>query len=93
MTMELMHGKKDRPESPPSRLILYLKTRSPDYREQIRKIKCSRDTHQAQEVYSAIERATNTYGPVKPKVWFLDAPMFCSHFPYDSLLEKKLKTQ
>ncbi|PKI62678.1 hypothetical protein CRG98_016949 [Punica granatum] len=66
-TMELTHGKKDTPKDPPSQLIIYLKTRSPDHKEQIRKIKCSRDTHQAQEVYSAIERAMNTYGPVKSK--------------------------
>ncbi|KAK4798434.1 hypothetical protein SAY86_030760 [Trapa natans] len=67
VTMELMHGKNDAREAPPSRLILYLKARAPDQREQIRKIKCNRDTHQAQEVYSAIERSTNTYGPVKAK--------------------------
>lgn len=71
--MELTHGKKDGPDAPPSRLILYLKARSPDYREQIRKIKCSRDTHQAQEVYSAIELAMNTYGPAKLKVRFCDS--------------------
>ncbi|XVE82332.1 hypothetical protein DITRI_Ditri15bG0139900 [Diplodiscus trichospermus] len=61
-TMELTQGKKDQPKAPPSRLILYLKTRSTDTKDQIRIVKCSRDTHQALEVYSSIERAMITYG-------------------------------
>ncbi|XP_017974971.1 PREDICTED: uncharacterized protein LOC18603726 [Theobroma cacao] len=61
-TMELTQGKKDQPKAPPSRLILYLKTRPTDTKEQVRVIKCSRDTHQALEVCSSIERAMNTYG-------------------------------
>ncbi|KAK4759220.1 hypothetical protein SAY87_022351 [Trapa incisa] len=67
MTMELMHRKNDARKAPPSLLILYVKSQAPDYREQIRKIKCSRGSHQAQEVYSAIDLAKNTYGPVKAK--------------------------
>ncbi|XP_022721975.1 uncharacterized protein LOC111279261 isoform X3 [Durio zibethinus] len=61
-TMELTQGKKDQPKAPPSRLILYLKTRSTNTKEQIRVIKCCQDTHQALEVYSSIERALITYG-------------------------------
>ncbi|XWS14258.1 hypothetical protein CRYUN_Cryun36dG0107400 [Craigia yunnanensis] len=61
-TMELTQGKKDQPKAPPSQLILYLKTRSTDTKEQVRVIKCCRDTHQALEVYSSIERAMITYG-------------------------------
>lgn len=69
-TMELTQGKKDQPKAPPSRLILYLKTRPTDTKEQVRVIKCSRDTHQALEVYSSIERAMNTYGQNLAKVSF-----------------------
>ncbi|TYI07189.1 hypothetical protein ES332_A10G210100v1 [Gossypium tomentosum] len=61
-TMELTQGKKDQFKAPPSRLILYLRTRPSDTREQARIVKCSRDTHQAREVYSSIERAMKTYG-------------------------------
>lgn len=69
-TMELTQGKKDQPKSPPSRLLLYLKIRSTDTKEQVRVIKCSRDTHQALEVYSSIERAMITYGLNLSKVSF-----------------------
>ncbi|OMO58553.1 hypothetical protein COLO4_34529 [Corchorus olitorius] len=62
-TMELTQGKKDQPKAPPSRLILYLKSRATDAKEQVRIIKCSRDTRQALEVYSSVEQAMNTYGP------------------------------
>lgn len=61
-TMELTHGKKDLPKSPPSRLILYLKVRPTETKEQVRAIKCSRDTHQALDIYSSITRALHTYG-------------------------------
>ncbi|KAI4370200.1 hypothetical protein MLD38_018571 [Melastoma candidum] len=67
ITMELTHGKKDLPKSPCSRLILYLKPRQPELREQIRIIKCSRDSDQASEIYSSIERAMTTYGPTRQK--------------------------
>ncbi|KAL5782083.1 hypothetical protein ACOSP7_007112 [Xanthoceras sorbifolium] len=62
VTMELTHGKKDHQKAPPSRLVLYLHLRSTEAKEQARVIKCSRETHQALEVYSSIERARNTYG-------------------------------
>ncbi|KAK8671255.1 hypothetical protein V6N13_037855 [Hibiscus sabdariffa] len=61
-TMELTQGKKDHLKAPPSRLILYLKTKSIDSKEQARVIKCTQDTNQALEVYNSIERAINTYG-------------------------------
>ncbi|KAK3187926.1 hypothetical protein Dsin_027487 [Dipteronia sinensis] len=62
VTMELTQGKKDQPKAPPSKLVLYLHIKSTETRDQVRVIKCSRDTHQALEVYSSIERARNTYG-------------------------------
>ena len=68
VTMELAHGKKDQPESPFSQLVLYLKTRPPEFKDQVRIIKCNCDTHQALDIYSSIERAMNTYGPGKSKV-------------------------
>ncbi|KAK8661863.1 hypothetical protein V6N13_091452 [Hibiscus sabdariffa] len=61
-TMELTQGKKDHLKAPPSRLILYLKTKSIDSKEQARVIKCTQDTNQALEVYNSIELAMNTYG-------------------------------
>ncbi|KAK6930330.1 Vacuolar protein sorting-associated protein 13, DH-like domain [Dillenia turbinata] len=67
VTMELTICKKDPPNAPPSRLVLYLRTRSNDPKEQVRIIKCSHDSHQALEVYSAIEQAMNTYGPTQSK--------------------------
>ncbi|KAH9766383.1 C2 domain-containing protein [Citrus sinensis] len=60
--MELTHGKKDNPKALPSRLVLYLHIKSTEMKEQVRIIKCSRETHQALEVYSSIEQARNTYG-------------------------------
>lgn len=68
MTMELTHGKKDLPDALPSRVILYLKTRSLDTKDQVRIIKCNPDSNQAFEVYSSIEQAKNTYGPNQSKV-------------------------
>ncbi|CAI0626123.1 unnamed protein product [Linum tenue] len=62
MTMELNHGKKDQQKSPPSKLLIYLQSRSTELREQFRQIKCSRETDQALEVYCSVERAMNTYG-------------------------------
>ncbi|EOA39345.1 hypothetical protein CARUB_v10012395mg [Capsella rubella] len=61
-TMELTDGKKDQPNSPPSRLILYLKAKPYDSKEQVRVVKCSPNTKQAFEVYSAIDQAINLYG-------------------------------
>ncbi|KAE8733152.1 hypothetical protein F3Y22_tig00001478pilonHSYRG00150 [Hibiscus syriacus] len=61
-TMELTQGKKDHFKAPPSQLILYLKTGPTDAKEQVRIIKCTRDTDQALQVYSSIERAMITYG-------------------------------
>lgn len=61
-TMELTDGKKDQPNSPPSRLILYLKSKPHDSKEQVRVVKCSPNTKQAFEVYSAIDQAINLYG-------------------------------
>ncbi|CAH2036004.1 unnamed protein product [Thlaspi arvense] len=62
VTMELTDGKKDQPNSPPSRLILYLKSKPHDSKEQVRVVKCSPNTKQAFEVYSAIDQAINLYG-------------------------------
>lgn len=69
-TMELTHGKKDKPKAPPSRLILYLQARSMDMKENHRIIKCIRETHQALQIYSSIQHALNTYGPGVSKVCF-----------------------
>ncbi|XP_020230234.1 uncharacterized protein LOC109811015 [Cajanus cajan] len=62
-TMELTHGKKDNPKGPPSRLILYLQSKSLDTKENFRIIKCISDTRQALQVYSSIDHALHTYGP------------------------------
>lgn len=62
VTMELTHGKKDNLKDLPSRLVLYLHIKSTEMKEQVRIIKCSRETRQALEVYSSIEQARNTYG-------------------------------
>lgn len=70
MTMELTHGKKDHPQAPPSRLIIYLKTRATELKEQVRVIKCNPETNQAFEVYVSIEQAANTYGSNLSKVGF-----------------------
>ncbi|KAK7291737.1 hypothetical protein RIF29_07114 [Crotalaria pallida] len=61
-TMELTHGKNDNPKGPPSRLILYLQSRSLDAKENVRIIKCTSESHQALEVYSSIEHALHSYG-------------------------------
>ncbi|KAK4265962.1 hypothetical protein QN277_026944 [Acacia crassicarpa] len=66
-TMELTNGKKDSPEAPPSRVILYLNHRSLDSKENVRIIKCNSESKQAFEVYLAIEHAMNTYGPNSSK--------------------------
>uniref|UniRef100_A0A7N0UXF0 PH domain-containing protein n=1 Tax=Kalanchoe fedtschenkoi TaxID=63787 RepID=A0A7N0UXF0_KALFE len=84
-TIELSHGKKDRPKSPHSRLILYLQTKSADVRDQIRIIKCVRETSQAMEVYDAIEQALNTYGPSKTKE-MLKRKMTKPYWPTDDSL-------
>ncbi|KAM7278379.1 hypothetical protein ACFE04_005513 [Oxalis oulophora] len=62
-TMELTYGKKDQQSSPPSRLLLYLQSKSNESKEQSRLVKCLRETPQALDVYSSIERAMHTYGP------------------------------
>lgn len=67
VTMELTHGKKDQQNSPPSRLVLYLQTRSTESKELIRVVKCNRESNQAFEVYSSIEQAMSTYGPSQSK--------------------------
>ncbi|KAK4405432.1 putative vacuolar protein sorting-associated protein 13A [Sesamum angolense] len=51
VTMELVHGKKDHPNAPPSRVVLYLQSKSLDAKDQTRKIKCERDSGQAFEIY------------------------------------------
>lgn len=70
VTMELIHGKKDHPIAPPSRVILYLHSKSLDTKDQHRIIKCNRDSNQAFEVYSSIEQARSTYGPTQSMVRF-----------------------
>lgn len=67
MTMELTHGKKDQPKAPPSLLILYLHTRSAELKDQVRYVKCIRESNQALEVYTSIERAMSTYGTNQAK--------------------------
>lgn len=62
VTMELSDGKKDPPNSPPSRLILYLKAKPHDPKEQFRVVKCIPNSKQAFDVYSAIDQAINLYG-------------------------------
>ncbi|KAL6576075.1 hypothetical protein OROHE_000546 [Orobanche hederae] len=87
-TMELIHGKKDNHNAPPSRVILYLHSKLLDGKEQIRIIKCHRDSNQAFEVYSSIEQARSTYGPahsmqalLKRKVTKPYSPMIDSVIP------------
>ncbi|XP_075085926.1 uncharacterized protein LOC107782497 [Nicotiana tabacum] len=67
VTMELTHGKKDLPNGPPSRLIMYLQSRSLEGKDQVRVIKCHRESNQAFEVYSSIEQARNVYGQSQSK--------------------------
>ncbi|GKV06822.1 hypothetical protein SLEP1_g18658 [Rubroshorea leprosula] len=61
-TIDLTHGKKDQPKAPPSRLILYLNIRPTEMKEQVRVIKCSRDTRQALDIHSSIIQAMQTFG-------------------------------
>lgn len=68
MTMELSPGKKDVINGPPSRLIIYLQSRSLEGKDQFRIVKCQRDSNQAFQVYSSIELARTTYGPSDSKV-------------------------
>lgn len=68
VTMELTHGKNDQQNAPPSRLVLYLQSRSTESKEIIRVIKCYRESNQAFEVYSSIEQAMSTNGPSQSKV-------------------------
>ena len=78
VTMELTDGKRDQPNSPPSRLILYLRSKSHDSKdlrsklhdskEQFHIVKCSPNTKQAFEVYSAIDLTINLYGQNASKV-------------------------
>ncbi|KAJ0228735.1 Vacuolar protein sorting-associated protein 13 [Hirschfeldia incana] len=91
VTMELTDGKRDQPNSPPSRLILYLRSKSHDSKdlrsklhdskEQFRIVKCSPNTKQAFEVYSAMDQSINLYGQnaskglVKSKVTRPYSPM------------------
>lgn len=67
VTMELTHGKKDLPNGAPSRLIMYLQSRTLEAKDQVRVIKCHRDSNQAFEVYSSIEQARSFYGPSQSK--------------------------
>lgn len=67
VTMELTRGKKDHQGSLPSRLILYLQTRSVDSNA-IRIIKCYRGSEQATDIYSSIQKSLNAYGPHASKV-------------------------
>lgn len=70
VTMEFAYGKKDTPKAPPSKLLLYLQAKSTETKEQVRVVKCCREIPQANDVYSAIERAKNTYGRNLSKVYF-----------------------
>ncbi|XP_076932508.1 uncharacterized protein LOC143598077 [Bidens hawaiensis] len=63
-TMELTTGKKDHPNAPPSKLILYLKSKSSsENNDHTRVIKCHRDTKQAIQVYTSIVQAMTRYAP------------------------------
>ncbi|RAL47445.1 hypothetical protein DM860_013410 [Cuscuta australis] len=68
VTMELSPGKKDAMNGPPSRLIIYLQSRSLEGKDQVRIIKCQPNSNQTFEVYSSIELARTTYGPRDSKV-------------------------
>lgn len=68
VTMEVTHGKKDQPNAPPSRVLLYLQTKSTESKDQVRTVKCNGDSNQAFKVYAAIEQAMSTYGPNQSKV-------------------------
>ncbi|CAN8243432.1 unnamed protein product, partial [Cochlearia groenlandica] len=61
VNMELTEGKKDPPKSSLSRLILQLKPKPHESKEQVRVVKCTPNTNQAFEVYSAIDQAINLY--------------------------------
>ncbi|KAJ8437020.1 hypothetical protein Cgig2_010365 [Carnegiea gigantea] len=63
VTMELTHGKKEQPKAPPSCVILYLRSKTIEPKDQVRKVKCNHESNQAFQVYTAIEQAMNTYGP------------------------------
>ncbi|KAK1282846.1 hypothetical protein QJS10_CPB22g00662 [Acorus calamus] len=68
--MELVQGKKERPESPPSCLVLFLKINSTESKECTRVIKCIHESPQAINVYSSIEqdmqkKVTKPYSPRK----------------------------
>ncbi|KAI8561923.1 hypothetical protein RHMOL_Rhmol04G0379800 [Rhododendron molle] len=67
VTMELTHGKNDQQNAPPSRLVLYLQSRSTESKELIRVIKCYRESNQAFQVYSSIEQAMSTNGASQSK--------------------------
>ncbi|XP_010679516.3 uncharacterized protein LOC104894866 isoform X2 [Beta vulgaris subsp. vulgaris] len=67
ITMEVTHGKKDQPNAPPSRVLLYLQTKSTESKDQVRTVKCNGDSNQAFKVYAAIEQAMSTYGPNQSK--------------------------
>eukprot|EP00850_Spirogloea_muscicola_P018627 SM000173S02996 [mRNA] locus=s173:28246:52241:- [translate_table: standard] len=67
MTVELVHGKDDPPESPPTRLLLHLRdwsqdTRIFDTKEIARLVKCHPGTNQAMAVKEAIRQAMQVYG-------------------------------
>ncbi|CAN6447305.1 unnamed protein product [Victoria cruziana] len=61
-TMELRHGRKDDPRSPPSLLVLYL-DRTVGTKENVRVIEGLQESHQASEIYASIEQTMNTFGP------------------------------
>ena len=89
ITMELAHGKKERPTSPPSQLILYLQTRPTVSKENTRVIKCIQESQQAFEIYSSIDRAIISYGPKHSKVLFLylKSVFFFFHFHVVHLID------
>lgn len=68
VTMELTYGKKEHSSAPPSRVILYVQSRSQEAKDQFRIIKCNHDSSQAIEIYSSIEKASTIYGPNQSKV-------------------------
>jgi len=63
VTVEMTHGKKDPPDSWPSKLILYLKAKPSNSKEIVRLVKCNRGSDQASIIYSAIDKAYKAYGP------------------------------
>lgn len=74
VTVELTHGKKDRPKAPASYLTIYSSYRPTEAKEQVSVVKCSHQTDQALEVYSdhwTLQDATYQWLVTSPKSYFI----------------------